>query len=228
MRISVYVDGESHYERSLALWRRLHGDGAELSQADVTDLTGGTANYPDQKKPGIRVDARSKFFWDIGYPFLPPYPFAGDNIDRAAYCTAFAGDDNDYHQACVVITSQRFDPRIVHERRTLADQRKNTSLNYGLLEKAKWVDIDLTVRVLEGAYHDIFDVCYFFTSDMDFLPVIRVVQRLGKKVVLFGYADGMGKKSELEYVPDGFIDLSARMRNNYHYVETTGENKSVT
>src|SRR5271165_523176 len=92
VRISVYVDGESHYERSLALWKRLHGDRAELSQAEGPDTGGATANYPDSKKPGIRVDARSKFFWDIGYPFSPPHPFYSCVIDRAAYFTAFAGD----------------------------------------------------------------------------------------------------------------------------------------
>ncbi len=85
------------------------------------------------------------------------------------------------------------------------------------MEKAKGVDIGLSVRVLEDAYHNIYDSCYLFTSDIDFLPVIRVLQRLGKKVIVFGYIDGLGNRSELEYVPDAFIDLSDHMRRDYQY-----------
>jgi len=77
------------------------------------------------------------------------------------------------------------------------------------------VDIGLSVRVLEDAYHNIFSSCFLFTSDIDFLPVIRVLQRIGKKVLVFGYMDGLGSRSELEYVPDAFIDLSDHMRKNY-------------
>ena len=95
----------------------------------------------------------------------------------------------------------------------LADRRTHTRTDLGLLEKPKGVDIGLTVRVLEDAYHNIFDTCYLFTSDIDFLPVIRVVQRLGKKVVVFGYADGLGNRSKLEYVPDAFVDLSERIKS---------------
>jgi uncharacterized LabA/DUF88 family protein len=65
----------------------------------------------------------------------------------------------------------------------------------------------LTVRLLEDAYRRIFDVCYLFTSDVDYAPLIRAVQRIGQKVIVFGYRDGMGNNSELEYVPDAFIDL---------------------
>lgn len=221
MRIHAYVDGESHYERSLALWKLLHGHHAELSHIEPSTPSSGTAAYPDAGKPLIRLDARSKFFWDPLYPFIPPYPFGGHVIDGAVYFTAFSGDEDTHHQASVAIRKQRFDPRIVRERKQLADHRKHQALSHGLLEKAKGVDISLSVRVLEDAYHNIFDVCYFFTSDIDFLPVIRVIQRLGKKVVLFGYAHGMGTRSELEYVPDAFIDLGERMKNGYRYAGPT-------
>jgi uncharacterized LabA/DUF88 family protein len=50
---------------------------------------------------------------------------------------------------------------------------------------------------------------------IDFLPVIRAIQRMGKKVIVFGYKDGLGTRSELEYVPDVFVDLSDHMRKEY-------------
>jgi uncharacterized protein (TIGR00288 family) len=87
--------------------------------------------------------------------------------------------------------------------------------NAGVVEKAKGVDIGLSVRVIEDAYHNIFDTCYLFTSDIDFLPVVAAIQRIGKKVIVFGYMDGLGTRSKLEYVPDGFVDLSSHMSGTY-------------
>lgn len=216
MRLYVYVDGESHYERTVSQWKKLKGPDAALAQISVKNVMSGGASYPDHKAPYIRILEIVKFFWDTNYSFIAPHPFGGYPIDGATYFTSFSGNDDDYHQACIDVRKQRFEPRIVHELKQHADRRTNKRTDHCLIEKPKGVDIGLTVRVLEDAYHNIFDVCFLFTSDIDFLPVIQVVQRLGKKVVLFGYADGIGNRSKLEYVPDAFVDLSERMKSYEH------------
>jgi uncharacterized LabA/DUF88 family protein len=215
VRIYVYVDGESHYERSLACCRQCFGERADLSGLRSKCPSGGSSSYPDESPPRLRLEPRAKFFWDCYYPFLPPRPFTGRSIDRAAYFTSFTGDESDFYQICVDIRKKGFDPQVVRERKNLSDHRRNRVATDGVLEKAKGVDIGLSVRVLENAYHNVFDVCYLFTSDIDFLPVIRAIQRLGKKVVVFGYATGLGVRSELEYVPDAFVELGDHLVTYY-------------
>jgi uncharacterized LabA/DUF88 family protein len=172
-------------------------------------------SYPDGNQPFIRVEASAKFFWDIRYPNMAPHPFHQNRIDGAAYYTAFSGDADGHRAVCVNLRRQRFDPQVTLELTKLADRRKNSMSNAGVVEKAKGVDIGLSVRVIEDAYHNIFDTCYLFTSDIDFLPVVAAIQRIGKKVIVFGYMDGLGTRSKLEYVPDGFVDLSSHMSGTY-------------
>jgi uncharacterized LabA/DUF88 family protein len=215
MRVYVYVDGESHFVRSAALWQKLYGDGAELSQIISPDPGIGSCAYPDTEKPYPRIEARAKFFWDTRYSQWAPSPFHGHSVDGAVYFTTYSGDDDGYHGVCVYIRGQRFDPQVTKEPSDLSKRRKNQQAQQGLVEKAKGVDIGLSIRMLEDAYRDIYDWCYLFTSDIDFLPVIRAVQRIGKKVVVFGYKDGLSARSELEYVPDAFVDLSDYMRKHY-------------
>ena len=57
--------------------------------------------------------------------------------------------------------------------------------------------------------------CFLFTSDIDYLPVIEAVRRMGKAVYVFGYGDGLGEHSRFEYVPDQFLDLGKRMNSNF-------------
>jgi uncharacterized LabA/DUF88 family protein len=217
MRTCVYVDGESHFARSEWLWKQCHVNAAELSHIVSIGLVPGGLAYPDPDEPYVCLEARAKFFWDKRYPYLAPNPFREHPIDNAVYFTAVSGDDTICQDVRVSIRKHRFDPQVTKEPKELADQRKNRLRNYGIIEKAKGVDIALSVRVLEDAYHNIYDSCYLFTSDIDFLPVIRVLQRIGKKVIVFGYMDGIGARSELEYVPDAFVDLSAHMRSHYQY-----------
>jgi uncharacterized LabA/DUF88 family protein len=49
------------------------------------------------------------------------------------------------------------------------------------------------------------------TSNVDFIPVIEAVQRMGKRVFVFGFRAGLASPSEFGYVPARFIDLEPRM-----------------
>lgn len=207
---SVYVDGESHFIRSHACWKKLQGEEAGLENIEDPGL--GSLNYPASIRPAIRLYPRAKFFWDVAYQNLVRVPFRLDHVLSAVYFTDFSGSDAELHEARVFIRSQGFDPQIIRERSQLAKQRENRLRNEGILEKPKGVDIGLAVRLLEDSYRHLFDICYLFTSDADYLPVIQAIQRVGQKVIVFGYKDGMGNNSDLEYVPDAFIDLSERMR----------------
>lgn len=215
MRIYTYVDGESHYTRTLAVYRDAFGQDAALSSAVYRPNSTGSSAYPAPVPPYLRVLEPAKFFWDISYPFAAPGALCGKYIQSAAYFTAISGDDDAYHQACVTLRTNGFHPRVARERSQLAGRRENRLQDFGILEKAKGVDIGLSVAVLEDAYHNNFDACYLFTSDIDFLPVIRVVQRMGKKAIVFGYRNGLGARSELEYVPDAFVDLTDHVRTGY-------------
>ena len=83
--------------------------------------------------------------------------------------------------------------------------------NEAVIEKAKGVDIALAVRMFEDAQSGVYTHCALFTSDLDFLPVIESVQRMGKSVWVYGYKSGIGRNSPLEYVPARFVDLGVRM-----------------
>jgi uncharacterized LabA/DUF88 family protein len=216
MRIYVYVDGESHFIQSDRFWKKRHGTEAELE--DAVHLGGvGSSAYPDCQKPLILIDRKGKFLWDKSYHDLPMSPFRGRSIDGAVYFTAFSGGEIELHAIRVAIRKWGFDPQVVKERGELAGQREHRLTTQAVIEKPKGVDIGLTVRLLEDAYRHVFDVCFLFTSDVDYIPVIKAIQAIGTKVVVFGYKDGLGGNSELEYVPDQFVELSEHVHNKYSF-----------
>lgn len=215
MRIYTYVDGESHFIRTQAAFREVHGDSVDLTASVYVNNTTGSAAFPDEGKPYLRVLPAAKFFWDVNYPFAAPGRLCGAYISSAAYFTAVSGDLATYHEACLAIRKNGFFPHVIHESTQLATRRNEKRGATGLLEKAKGVDIGLAVQLLEDAYHNNFDACYVFTSDIDFLPALRVVQRMGKKVIVFGYKNGLSAQSRLAYVPDAFVDLTDHVRTAY-------------
>src|SRR4029077_16447184 len=123
----------------------LHGEAASDLQGIIASVTYTHPCYPDHDNPPILLEPRVKFFWDKRFPqaIRPPLPLAG--IDGAVYYTDFSGDENDYHDMCVFIRNQGFDPQIISERKELADRRKNLLTTQSILEKPKGVDMSLTV-----------------------------------------------------------------------------------
>jgi uncharacterized LabA/DUF88 family protein len=213
MRVHAYVDGENHWIRSEDCWKKIHGPEAELDDIAHHVEGMGSAAYPDNRKPFIRLDRKGKFLWDTGYyNAVQETPFRDRFLDGAVYYTAFSGNDTDLHAVRVFIRRNGFDPQVIKERSQLAKQRENYIKQTGISEKPKGVDIGLTVRLLEDAYRHLFDVCFLFTSDVDYIPLIQAIQRIGQKVLVFGYKDGTGIYSDLEHVPDAFIDLGEYMR----------------
>lgn len=199
----LYVDGESHFIRSRECWKKLHGTDAELEEATCnTVVTGGLLSG----RQNLAVNYKSKFFWA---PIIASYSWTYEsfNISRAVYFTSFSGMPDELHRVKVEIRESGFEPYVIPESSKLAKQRESTLQLAGVIEKAKGVDIALSVRMLEDAYRDNYRLCILLTSDIDFLPVIEAVRRMGKQVVVMGYKDGLSANSPFLFVPDRFVDL---------------------
>jgi uncharacterized LabA/DUF88 family protein len=214
MRINVYVDGESHFIRTEKAIQQKFDQTTRLDDmvsADEASFAG--YRYPDDRRPFIRSDRRLHFCWDIAHAAvcIPP----SQRIQSAVYFTVFNGDEEGFHNAKVSLRQKGFEPQVIRELETLANQRAHALQTGNVIEKPKGLDIALAVRVLEDAYRNIYDLCVLFTSDVDYLPLIEAVQRLGKKAVIAGYKNGLGRHSRLEYVPDQFIDLTEHVQRKY-------------
>jgi uncharacterized LabA/DUF88 family protein len=121
-----------------------------------------------------------------------------------------------------MIRGYGLEPEVILERRKLTNQRECVLKDTGVIEKPKGVDIALCVRMLEDAYRNNFSTCFLLTSDMDFLPVIQAVRRIGKQVYVLGYRSGLSKQSPFEYVPDHFFDIGME------FMKTHCEPRKVT
>jgi uncharacterized LabA/DUF88 family protein len=209
---NIYVDGESHFVRSENCWRKIHGEKSFLEDIEYIDPGRRCSNI--FWGPTLTVNSEAIFFWDSSFAGLHKTQ-RHYVIGRAIYFTACTGDDNAGHRLRVFIRKQDFEPQVIIELKKLADQRANLLKGEGVIDKAKGVDIGLAVRLLEDAYADTFDGCLLFTSDVDFMPAIRVVRRIGKDVHVCGYRDGLSQNSPLEHEPDSFVDLEEIMRTFY-------------
>jgi hypothetical protein len=106
VRIYAYIDGESHYMRSLSSRRKLQGDDAELFQI--------VPNKSSSQR--IEVERGYQFFWDDSYRHMAPAPFNQYPIERKIYFTAFSGAEQDFHAACVSIRKRGFEPHVHRHR----------------------------------------------------------------------------------------------------------------
>lgn len=155
----------------------------------------------------------AKFFWDNHATSGANISF--QHIDRAMYFTAFTGTQENLHKARVSIREAGFEPQVSLELKDLAKQRANRLATDAVVIKPKGVDIALAVRMLEDAFYGNFQICLLFTSDIDYLPVIQAVRRMGRTVIVFGFGDAIAVDSPFLYVPERFIDLGSHMQGTY-------------
>ena len=69
----------------------------------------------------------------------------------------------------------------------------------------KGVDVQLAVDFVSNAYRDNFDIAVICSGDIDLLESLKLVKRLGKKVVIFGHNKLTAIKIRRE--ADFFIDI---------------------
>jgi uncharacterized LabA/DUF88 family protein len=194
-RTFVYVDGESHFIRSEHEWRTLHGE-----EACLDDLR--CLGQADDRM--VLVIPKAKVFWTRRM---------NPGVRRATYFTSAAGDEPFLHNIRVTLRNFDLEPDVMLERSHLAAKRQNVLQKQQLIEKPKGVDIALAVRMLEDAHRRIYDVCHLYTSDVDFVPVIKAVMACGIQVCVHGYKNGLSQQSDLLHVPDLFTDLAEMLQN---------------
>lgn len=212
--VYVYDDGESNYIRTECAFRRAHGEHLSLEDASSVHERGMEGSYPDPG-PVLRHRADIQFLWDTSFGRMLRGPVERQTIAKAYYFGAVQGDDDAYHEAAAYVRSHGCTPMLVRETKQLASGRRDRATSRGLVEKAKGVDALLVSRLLEDAHRGNFDACVLLTSDVDFVPAIEVVQRLGKPVLVFGFGSGLGLRSKLLHVPDVFLDLESHVATSY-------------
>jgi uncharacterized LabA/DUF88 family protein len=204
-RSCAYIDGESHYIRCEKKWQELHGATASLECLRYKD---------DSSDKLVLVNEKAKVFWTRRM---------NPEVLRAVYFTCSSCNGSMLHEIKLSLRAYGLEPAIYPERKPLADQRTNLLVNEGIIEKAKQVDIALAVRVLEDANKDAFDVFHLYTSDVDFLPVIKAVMGRGKQVRVYGHKSGLGSESPLLHDPDQFIDLGEIIQSEFVLVPSSDQ-----
>ena len=75
--------------------------------------------------------------------------------------------------------------------------------------RAKGVDIQMTVDILNHVHRDNIDTVMLFSGDGDYIPVIEEVLRCGKQCHISAFSDGLNPK--LIHIADGFDYLDSRI-----------------
>jgi uncharacterized LabA/DUF88 family protein len=186
-RIFYYVDGESHYCRSDMHLKRVYGPDAEFDKFRSPD-------------PNIKLSLNTKghFLWE-----KQPLRY----VSRIYYFTSIAGQDQDKYDLEAQIRQAGLEPFVIKESSQLDRKRQGQRERTGVIYKAKGVDIALATTMLEDAHQGNFTMAKLYTSDVDFLPVIQAVKRMGKHVEVVGHRSGLGENSPFLTVPDKFQDL---------------------
>ncbi|MHC5820865.1 MAG: NYN domain-containing protein, partial [Nostoc sp.] len=118
---------------------------------------------------------------------------------RAYYYTSVFGDDVKISN---VSNSLRNIPIFAEKPQTLypvvlKKERKG--------DKAKGVDIQMTVDILSHVFQNNVDTVCLFSGDGDYQPVVREIINRGKKIYLGAFSDGLNPA--LKQLGDKIIDL---------------------
>lgn len=223
MRCYVFVDAENHFIRSNAAAEDIIGSSraAEaLSKAKL--LIPGISGFPNHIE-GDRFgwNRELQLFWDCELLSRTGIvTLYGAHISRAVWVGSCSGDEDKAHSMRVQLRKYDFEPIVVRELKDKRGQREVTLKQQGLIEKAKGCDIEVVTRMVSDAAANLYDCCFLFTSDADFLPAIEAVRRMGKIVWVFGYQSALPNRSSFLHVPDRFIDLGELLANTWVNNET--------
>jgi uncharacterized LabA/DUF88 family protein len=73
--------------------------------------------------------------------------------------------------------------------------------------KAKGIDIRMTVDILTHTFQDNLDSLFLFSGDGDYVPILQEVIRMGKRVFVGAFSTGLNR--DLRKLADDFIDLDS-------------------
>lgn len=125
---------------------------------------------------------------------------------RSYYYTSVFGDDDKVTEVRSTIWACGFDPQVFKK------EKRD--------EKAKGVDIALTIGMLSHAYMNNYDVALLFSGDGDYIPVVNEVKRLGKAVYVSAFLKS-GLSRELRLASDSFIDIEPGFENLFETNKAT-------
>jgi uncharacterized LabA/DUF88 family protein len=216
MKTYLFVDAENHFLRSTAVAEEIIGSpkaARAMSKAKTrVPPIHGFPEHIDGERFGWNPELQ--LFWDCELLSRGGLlTDLGASIARAIYACSCAGDENKAHEMRVQLRDYGFEPIVVRELKNLKQQRITTREQYGLIEKPKGCDIAIATRMVADAAADLYDCCFLFTSDADFLPAIEAVRRMGKIVWVFGFASALPERSPYLYVPDRFVDLRGHLES---------------
>jgi uncharacterized LabA/DUF88 family protein len=200
-RVYTYVDGESHFIRCKRAWGDIHGQAASLEQL---------RHKADPAGHSLLCVPDANVLWMTQ---MAP------DADRIYYFTSISGDTSCVHRVKCHLRDHGLEPEVVHETSQLKRRRQAAREQDCLIEKPKGVDIALAVCMLESRRH--FEVCHLFTSDIDYLPVVKALRADGKLVYVHGFEDGLGQESDFLHACDGFIDLTEILQEDCFAADDT-------
>jgi uncharacterized LabA/DUF88 family protein len=219
MKAYLFVDAENHFLRATAVAAEIIGSPkAAPAMARAKTRVDGIIGFPehiDNERFGWNPELQ--LFWDCEVLSARRLMTElGASVARAIYACSCTGDDDKAHEMRVQLRNYGFEPIVVREPKNLRQQREATRKQYGLIEKPKGCDIAIATRMVADAAAELYECCFLFTSDADFLPDIEAVRRMGKIVWVFGFASVLSERSPYLYVPDRFVDLSCHLRTAWH------------
>ncbi len=111
---------------------------------------------------------------------------------RSYYYTSLTGDEDRMAEVRRSLWALGFNPRVYKKK--IASQ------------KAKGVDIALTIDMLKYAHLNNYDVAVLYAGDGDYIPLVEEIKSMGK-VVYLGFFRKEGLNPELELSADQFFGL---------------------
>ena len=130
-----------------------------------------------------------------------------DEVHRATLYTYAVGDDlkiKSHRDSIKNLWFQKHDNSTLLNRLTpMVFKKENKAA------KAKGVDIQITVDILNHVYRDNVDAIWLLSGDGDYLPVVEEVLRCGKQCYISSLSDGLNEK--LREIADRFVLLDDQL-----------------
>jgi len=130
-----------------------------------------------------------------------PHLYGDDrNLVRVNYYTSAVGTDEKIDEIREEVGKIVVNPAGYGRRVCAHVFKKPKSSN-----KAKLVDITLSIDALGHVHRDQVDCVFLFSGDGDFVPLVKEIMRNGKQVVIDALSSGLNP--EMRRIGDQFIDI---------------------
>lgn len=158
--------------------------------------------YQDMCKAGAKPNASSlKHIPDV-FVWHPHLHGDDRGVVRVNYYTSAVGTDEKIDDIRDEIGKHIINPA-GFGRRVCAHVFKKPKAS----QKAKLVDITLSIDVLGHVHRDQVDCIFLFSGDGGFVPLVKEIMRNGKQVIIGALSSGLSQ--EMRRVGDQFIDIDS-------------------